>query len=676
MGDCPATATTVMEAEEDLIAAAQQIVRALESKMNLTDDARKILANLGSQLSNITRVSSSRDEEFEEREEEEEEEEEEGHNEIEQRLDKIQDKVMSWENDQSIMIWDCGHEEAYDYIKAVDEARRLIEVLENRSSSNSSEDDAASLRRAHDILQTAMARLEEEFRHLLVQNRQPFEPEHMSFRSTEDDIMEAGSVISSGDDSLEDVVQRDSMGRTSEDYIVELVNQDVIHDLKSIANLMFDSSYGRECSQVFINVQKDALDDCLFILEVEKLSIEDVLKMEWTALNSKIRRWIRVMKVFVRVYLASEKLLTDQIFGELGSVSSVCFAESSKAVMLQLLNFSEAIAIGPHQPEKLIRILDMYEVLQDLIPDIMSSYCDEAGSCVRTECQDVLQRLGECAKATFLEFENAVASNVSNNAFPGGGVHPLTRYVMNYIKALMDYSKTLNTVMKDRDSEDSGLGLGSGSVSPGMSPVREDEDSGRAASGTSAMAVRFQSLITILETNLDGKSKLYREESLQHLFLMNNIHYMAEKVKGSELRTVLGDDWIRKHNWKFQQHAMNYERATWSSILALLRDEGFQNPGSNSSISRIFKERLQSFYLAFEEVYKNQTGWSIPDPQLRDDLRISTSLKVIQAYRTYVGRHTNHISEKHIKYSADDLEDYLLDLFEGSQKSLHGGHKK
>lgn len=660
MGDCSAT-TTVMEAEEDLIAAAQQIVRALESKMNLTDDARKILANLGSQLSNITRVSENQDEEFEE------EEEEVGHSEIEQQLDKIQDKVMNWENDQSVMIWDCGPEEAYDYIKAVDEARRLIEILENRSSNNSSE-DVASLHRAHDILQTAMARLEEEFKHLLVQNRQPFEPEHMSFRSTEDDIIEAGSVISSGDDSLEDVVQRDSMGRTSEEYIVELVNQDVIQDLKSIANLMFDSSYGRECSQVFVNVQKDALDDCLFILEVEKLSIEDVLKMEWTALNSKIRRWIRVMKVFVRVYLASEKLLTDQIFGELGSASSVCFAESSKSAMLQLLNFSEAISIGPHQPEKLIRILDMYEVLEDLIPDIMSLYSDEAGSGVRTECQDVLQRLGECAKTTFLEFENAVASNVSNNGFPGGGVHPLTRYVMNYIKALMDYRRTLNVVLKDRDHEDSV------SDSPNTSPVSEEENP-RGSSCSSPMAVRFQSLISILESNLDGKSKLYKEESLQHLFLMNNIHYMAEKVKCSDMRTVLGDDWIRKHNWKFQQHAMNYERATWSSILALLRDEGFQNPGSNS-ISRVLKERLQSFYLAFEEVYKSQTGWSIPDPQLRDDLRISTSLKVIQAYRTYVGRHTNHISEKHIKYSADDLEDYLLDLFEGSQKSLHGGHKK
>ncbi|KAK6129138.1 hypothetical protein DH2020_037116 [Rehmannia glutinosa] len=647
-----------METEDDLIAAVQHIVKALKLKKNLTDDSRKILANLGSQLINISRVDETRNEEHEENE---------GLIEIEHQLDSIQDKVMNWEKDQS-MIWDCGPEEAYEYLKAVDETRKLIEMLENKSPNNSNS-DGSLLRRAHDVLQTAMSRLEEEFRYLLVQNRQSFEPEHMSFRSTEEDILEAGSVISSGDDSIEDVVHRESMGRTSEDYVIELVHQDVITDLKSIANVMFDSNYGRECSQVFVSVQKDALDDCLFILEVEKLSIEDVLKMEWNVLNSKIRRWMRAMKLFVRVYLASEKLLTDQIFGDLESVSSACFAESSKAAILQLLNFCEAIAIGPHQPEKLIRILDMYEVLADLIPDIAALYSHEAGSCVRVECQDIQKRLADCARATFLEFENAVASNVSANAFPGGGVHPLTRYVMNYIKTLMDYTKTLDDVLKDQDSENAL------SVSPDMSPLSEDENASGSPS-RSPMAKHFRSLISILETNLDGKSNLYKDESLQHLFLMNNVHYMAEKVKNSELRTVLGDEWIRKHNWKFQQHAMNYERATWSSILALLKDEGIQNPGSNSISRTILKERLQSFYLAFEEVYKSQTGWSIPDCQLRDDLRISTSLKVIQAYRTFVGRHTNHISEKHIKYTADDLEDYILDLFEGSQKSLHGGHKK
>uniref|UniRef100_A0A5B7AYW5 Exocyst subunit Exo70 family protein n=1 Tax=Davidia involucrata TaxID=16924 RepID=A0A5B7AYW5_DAVIN len=653
MEDCKSV-IPMLEGEENLIAAVQHIAKALETNKNLTSDARKMLADLGTQLSSMTRVSENRDE---------------GLSDIEERLNVVQDKVMNWEVDQS-MIWDCGPEEAYEYVKAVGEARKLAESLESLCLSKDSEENEL-LRRAHDVLQTAMARLEEEFCHILVQNRQPFEPEHVSFRSSEEEVVDEGSIVSFGDDSVEDVLQRDSISRGSEEYIIDLVHPDVIPDLRCIANLMFDSNYDRECSQAFISVRKDALDDCLFILEVEKLSIEDVLRMEWNTLNSKIKRWIRAMKIFVRVYLASEKWLCDQIFGELKSVSSVCLAEASKVSMLQLLNFGEAIAIGPHQPEKLFRILDMYEVLADLIPDIDVLYTNEIGSYVKTECQDVLRRLGDCVKATFLEFENAVASNISTNPFAGGGIHHLTRYVMNYIRTLTDYGETLNVLLRDQDKEDPI------SFSPDMSPITEEDNTSESSSCCfSPMALHFRSLTSILECNLDDKSKLYRDDSLRHLFLMNNIHYMAEKVKVSELRNILGDEWIRKHNRKFQQHAMNYERATWSSILSFLKEEGIYNPGSNSISKTLLKERLQSFYLAFEDVYKSQTGWLIPDSQLREDLRISTALKVIQAYRTFVGRHVNHISDKYIKYSADDIENYLLDLFEGSPRSLHNCNRK
>nr|XP_016449998.1 PREDICTED: exocyst complex component EXO70B1-like [Nicotiana tabacum] len=660
MGDCEAT-LPVMEDEEKLIAAAQQIVKALEKKQNLTHDARKILADLGSQLSSITKLSENKHEKlFGETEDTVEK-----FSELEEQLNIVQNKVMSWEVDQSV-IWDCGPEYADDYLRSVDEARKLIERLESLNVDKDSKEDEL-LCRAHEVMQIAMNRLEEEFRHLLVHNKQPFEPEHLSFRSSEDD---EGSIVSFGDDSVEDVVQRDSMSRRSEEYVVELVHPDVIPDLRCIANLMFNSNYGRECSQTFISVRKDALDDFLFILEVKKLSIENVMKMEWNSLNSKIRRWIRCMKIFVCVYLASEKWLSDQIFGDLDSVSSVCFAESSKASILHLLKFAEAVAIGSHQPEKLIRILDMYEVLSDLIPDIDAMYSDDAGLCVRTKCQDILESLADCARTTFLEFENAVASSISTNPFPGGGIHPLTRYVMNYMKTLTDYSKILNELLKDNEQEDLVA------ISPEMTPDRE-EDNSNTSCYISPLAQHFRTFTSMLECNLDDKSKLYKDESLGHLFLMNNIHYMAEKVKNSnDLRTILGDDWIRKHNWRFQQHAMNYERATWSSILSLLRDEGLQNPGSNSISKTLLKERLHSFYLAFDEAYKSQTGWSIPDCQLREDLRISISLKVIQAYRTFIGRHTNHISDKYIKYSADDLENFLLDLFEGSPRSLHGSHRK
>ncbi|XP_022750730.1 exocyst complex component EXO70E2-like [Durio zibethinus] len=638
-----------LEGEENLIAAAKHIVRALGSNTNLTEDVKKILADLGSQLSSMATIEDNMVEG--------------GKSGIEEQLSAVQEKIMSWEADES-MIWDSGPDEAVEYLKAVDEARKLTERLENQCLN--SEEEKELLRRAHDALQMAMQRLEAEFKHVLVQHRQPIEPEHMSFRSSEDDAVDVGSIVSFGDDSFEESTHRDSISRTAEDYIIDLVHPAVIPDLKCIANLMFMSNYEHECCQAYVIVRKDALDECLVNLEMEKLSIEDVLKMEWGALNSKIKRWVRAMKVFVRPYLASEKWLCDQIFAELGSANFVCFVEAAKASMLQLLNFAEAISIGSHQPERLVRILDMYEVLADLLPDIDALFLSEAGSSVRLEYHEVLKRLADSVRATFLEFENAIASNTSTSPFAGGAIHHLTRYVMNYMRLLADYRDTLNLLLKNQD------GL---AAIPDMIPAKEEESFGRDFSGCfSPMALYLQSLTSILEANLYEKSKLYRDASLQHLFLMNNIHYVTQKVKNSELRLIFGDKWIRKHNWKFQQHAMDYERATWSSILSLLKDEG--NSSSNSISKTLLKERLRSFYVAFEEVYKTQTAWVIPDVQLREDLRISTSLKVIQAYRTFVGRQLYHISEKHIKYNAEDLQDYLLDLFEGSQKSMHNPHRR
>ena len=645
-----------LQGEEKLIAAAKHIARELGSNKDLTDEARRILVDLGAQLSSISTTNERKGEKI---------------CEFENQLDAVQEKVMNWEADQS-MIWDSRLDEGFEYLDAADEAQKLTERLESLSlNKDEGADEKNELqRRAHDVLQTAMARLEEEFRYMLVQSRQPFEPELMSFRSSEDDTLDMSSINSFGDDSNEDSFQRDSLSRISDEFIIDLVLPDAVPVLRSIANLMFNSKYDHECTQAYTSVRKDALDECLFSLEMEKLSIEDVIRTEWASLNSKIRRWIRAMKIFVRVYLASEKWLCDQIFGELGPISLVCFVELSKTSMLQLLNFAEALSIGPQQPEKLFRILDMYEVLADLLPDIEALYMGEASSSIIMECREVLSRLGDCVRSTFVEFENAIASNHSANSISGGGIHPLTRYVMNYIRTLTDYSETLNLLFKGHDEEGDYITT---VLSPDASPTTREEE---AKSRVSPVARYLISAAAVLKRNLECRSKLYKDVSLQHLFLMNNIHYMAQKVKCSELRPIFGDDWIRKHNWKFQQHAMEYERASWGSILSLFKDEGILNPGSNSISRILLKEKFRSFYLAFEEIYRTQTAWIIPDVELREDLRISTSLKVIQAYRTFVGRHAVHISDKHIKYSADDLENYLLDLFEGSPKILHSPSRR
>lgn len=640
----------VVEGEENVFNATQVFIRALETNKNLTSSMKKILEDLNMQLSAMNVGPGNRlDLSI-----------------TKQQLVSAEEKIMKWESDQS-RIWECVPEAGSEYLQAVDEVRKLAESL---GSLSIDEDKNVSelLSRAQRVLQMAMARLEEEFSSILFQNRQCFEPEHMSFRS--DEPVEDYSFNSVESESPGTSMRRDSSSKISEESVIDLVHPDVVPDLKCIANMMFACNYDQECLQAYISTRKNALDECLYVLQMEKISIDDVMKMDWCSLNIAMKKWMRAMKIFTRVYLSSEKRVCEQIFEDLGTNSSVCFVQTSKPSVFQLLSFSEAIAVGPHSPEKLFRILDMYETLSGLLPDIDILFSDEVGAIIRTEYQEALKRLGDSVIWTFSEFEKAVGSNTSTAPFAGGGIHHLTKYVMNYIKFLTDYSYTLNDLLQSHNAEESVL------VLPKLNPIDEENEGESSSCCASPFARRLQRVTSVLESNLKSKSTLYKDAAIQHFFLMNNICYMVHKIKGSELRQFFGDDWIRQHNWKFQQDAMNYERATWSSILSFLKEDGIYHPGSNSVSKTILKERFRNFNAAFEEVYRNQTGWLIHDPQLRDDLRISVSLKVIQAYRTFLGRHANQLdserhSERYIKYSADDLQNHLLDFFEGSPKSLH-----
>ncbi|KAK3015026.1 hypothetical protein RJ639_005610 [Escallonia herrerae] len=239
---------------------------------------------------------------------------------------------------------------------------------------------------------------------------------------------------------------------------------------------------------------------------------------------------------------------------------------------------------------------------------------------------------------------------------------------MKYIEGLTDQGTSLNLLLKDHGTEVPNSFL------PDANEVNEyGSTTGSLSCIVSPMALHLRSLTSVLESNLKDMSKLYKDDSLRHLFLMNNVHYMAQKVKESKLEPIFGYEWVRKHNQKFQRRAMNYERATWCSILSLFKDDGSFDPYSRIHVVR---ERLRSFYLAFEDVYKKQTGWSVPDFQLCEDLRISIGQNVVHAYRSFVGRYAFLIGDKHIRYSPDDLQNYILDLFGGYPQSLRSVRRK
>ncbi|KAL4580998.1 hypothetical protein LXL04_017204 [Taraxacum kok-saghyz] len=145
------------------------------------------------------------------------------------------------------------------------------------------------------------------------------------------------------------------------DFCVDLIRVEAIEELKDIADRMIRSGYEKECCQVYSNVRRDVLDDCLSILGMERHSIEEIQRIEWKILDEKAKKWILAVKVVVRVLLFGEKRLCEQVFNESELIQYICFVETTKGCVMQLLNFGEAVAIRERSSEKLFRILDMYE---------------------------------------------------------------------------------------------------------------------------------------------------------------------------------------------------------------------------------------------------------------------------------------------------------------------------
>ncbi|KAK6123714.1 hypothetical protein DH2020_042549 [Rehmannia glutinosa] len=497
-----------------------------------------------------------------------------------------------------------------DYLAAVDDIIQLTEEL-NLSSVDAGDD---VMDRAENALQLAMSRLEDEFRHVLIRNTVPLDPDRLHRSSLSSS---AAAIAIAATEFLGCELLGDEMS-------LELIHPDAVVDLREIADRMIRSGYEKECSQVYCSVRRDVLDECMAILGVEKLSIEEVQRIEWRSLDDKMKKWIQAVKVVVRGLLSSEKNLCEQIF--VGSdLIKDCFLETSKGCVMQLLNFGEAVAIGRRSAEKLFRILDMYDALAQVFPDLQSLFMDEDAGDMVCEAKGVLDGLGEAAIGTFVEFENAVQGEASRKPIQNAEIHPLARYVMNYAKLLVDYSDTLNSLLENVEVESG-------------HPERENTDDSEVEN-MSLIARRLLALIISLESNIEEKSRMYEDTAMQYIFLMNNILYIVQKVKDSELRKLLGDNWIKKRRGLVRQYATQYLRSSWSKALNCLKDEGIG--GSSSNASKVaLKERFKNFNACFEDIYRIQTSWKVPDPQLREELRISISEKVIPAYRSFMGRNT------------------------------------
>ncbi|KAF2301848.1 hypothetical protein GH714_029858 [Hevea brasiliensis] len=543
---------------------------------------------------------------------------------VEKFLDLVGELVVEYESSEGKGKWSQVPEDDLSFLDAVNRVSKLTNSL---AEFIFDPNNCTLVNYIGGINQRAMSFLEDQFRLLL-------------------EDYKSNNEVDQNNDTAKGKEQGENdrcMLPESDDQVTEEDNftgysEDVVANLNRVAKEMITGGYESECCQVYMITRRHAFDECLDKMGFEKMSIDDVQKMQWEALESEIPAWIKTFKDCANIYFAKERKLAEAVFSDFPSLVSSLFSNLVRGVMIQLLNFTEGIAMTKTSAEKLFKFLDMYETLRDSITAIDDLFPQES--------------------------ENELKPEMITAKF-----HPLTRYTMNYLKYACEYMTTLEEVFRKHSK----IERADSTSRPHFEGNTQDFNSNiNNSENNSPFSVQLTRVMDLLDSNLEGKSKLYREIALSSIFMMNNGRYILQKIKGSvEIHLAVGDPWCRKKSTDLRNFHKSYQRETWGKLLGCLGLEGLLVNGK--VVKPVLKERFKSFNMMFDEIHRTQSSWVVSDEQLQSELRVSISAVVIPAYRSFLGRFSQYLDpgrqyEKYIKYQPEDIETCIEELFDGKKR--------
>lgn len=416
----------------------------------------------------------------------------------------------------------------------------------------------------------------------------------------------------------------------------------VIQKLQAIAERLDGADRLEKCTVLYIEIRSlnarrslQALD--LDYLEIQVTGFDDIQSIE-----SHIDQWCKHLELVVKDLIELEYKLCNNVFKKIGSDAwkhcVVRLAEEFR--LISFLQFGRNVTKMKKDPFKLLKLLDIFALLESLRSNFNRLFGGEACSDIRTLTRELVKTVVNGSCEIFEELPCQVELQRRFSPPSDGGIPGLVSFITNYCNQLLgdDYRPILAQVLKIHQSWNQDV-YGDGFLSNHIIIIMKE-----------------------VGLNLDAWSKAYDDISLSYLFMMNNHCYFCQ-LKGTKLGDIMGDSWLGAHEQYKDNCAALYLRECWGKLLPLLSQKGLD------SFQDSEKKKLKEFNVGFHERYKKHSNWVICDENLRRKVCQILVQAVVPAYRSYMHEYGVLVEQdasasKYVKHTAQSLENMLSSMFQ------------
>ncbi|OIW17229.1 hypothetical protein TanjilG_02518 [Lupinus angustifolius] len=411
----------------------------------------------------------------------------------------------------------------------------------------------------------------------------------------------------------------------------------VVVKLQTIVERLNANDRLDKCKSMYVEVRGTNAQTSIKTLDFSYL---EILIAELDNIPSYIDQWGLHLELVVKNVVKFEYKLCSKVFEKIGKEECIeCFAKIAiESGILSLLQFGRNVCNSKNNPNKLLKLLHIFKVLNALRLNFNQLFSAKACEEIRTVTKDLIKEVVNGASELFWQLAAQVKSLRPNSPPTDGSVPSVVSFVTEYCNQLLGdaYRPHLTQVLEIHHSW--------------RNQVYEE----------GIVFTQVYNIMKEIAINLDAWSKSYADINLSYIFMMNN-HCHFSNLRGTVLGDVMGDSWLGAHEQYKDYYAALYLKNSWENLLPILIVKKVTN--------KDLVHRLKAFNLAFDERYKKESNWVITDEILRQNICKHLVEGIVQTYKAYMKNYSLSIENdaratKHIKYSVQSLEGVISSLFQ------------